>query len=126
MPLQWEKPEGLLFVRHCGEHSVTVVDRTFSQSFLLLPDAAHDSWPVDDIDQLNSDHAQACLELDPELVLLGTGRQQRFPAPQWLSLFLSKGIGCEVMDNAAAARTFNVLSQEGRRVLAAFIIEPTD
>ena len=35
---------------------------------------------------------------------------------------LTRGIGIEVMDNAAAARTFNVLATEGRRVLAAFLL----
>ena len=37
---------------------------------------------------------------------------------------LTRGIGIEVMDNAAAARTFNVLATEGRRVVAAFLIQP--
>jgi uncharacterized protein len=32
--------------------------------------------------------------------------------------FARRGIGLEVMDTAAAARTFNVLSTEGRRVAA--------
>jgi uncharacterized protein len=31
-------------------------------------------------------------------------------------------VGIEVMDNAAAARTYNLLAGEGRRVLAAFIL----
>jgi uncharacterized protein len=34
---------------------------------------------------------------------------------------LTRGIGIEIMDNAAAARTFNVLAGEGRRVVAAFV-----
>ena len=33
-----------------------------------------------------------------------------------------RGIGLEVMTNAAAARTFNVLASEGRRVVAGFIL----
>ena len=35
---------------------------------------------------------------------------------------LSRGIGLEAMDNAAAARTFTVLAGEGRRVVAGFLI----
>jgi uncharacterized protein len=35
---------------------------------------------------------------------------------------LGRGIGLETMTNAAAARTFNVLAGEGRRVVAGFTI----
>mgnify|MGYP006779811445 CR=1 FL=1 len=56
------------------------------------------------------------------LVLLGTGSRQRFPGAAILALFLTRGVGVEVMDNAAAARTFNVLAAEGRRAVAAFML----
>jgi uncharacterized protein len=36
--------------------------------------------------------------------------------------FLRKGVGVEVMDNAAAARTYNLLASEGRHVVAGFIL----
>jgi uncharacterized protein len=35
---------------------------------------------------------------------------------------LQRGIGLEAMTNAAAARTFNVLASEGRRVVAGFVL----
>ena len=56
--------------------------------------------------------------LDPELVLLGTGPRQIFPAASFGGQFLSVGIGFEVMDTGAACRTFNVLVAEQRRVAA--------
>ncbi|HEX8777482.1 MAG TPA: MTH938/NDUFAF3 family protein, partial [Rhodanobacter sp.] len=36
--------------------------------------------------------------------------------------FLGRGIGIEVMDNAATARTYNLLAGEGRHVVAAFML----
>jgi uncharacterized protein len=62
------------------------------------------------------------LALEPALVLLGSGARQRFPAPAVLAACLTRGIGIEVMDNAAAARTFNLLAGEGRRVVAGFLL----
>jgi uncharacterized protein len=59
-----------------------------------------------------------------ELVLLGSGARLRFPRPQWLRPLIEAGIGIETMDTPAACRTWNVLSSEGRRVLAALVIEP--
>ena len=38
---------------------------------------------------------------------------------------IQAGIGLEVMDTASACRTYNLLMAEGRRVLAALIIEPS-
>jgi uncharacterized protein len=35
---------------------------------------------------------------------------------------LAARVGVEVMDTAAACRTFNVLTAEGRKVLAALIV----
>ena len=54
--------------------------------------------------------------------LLGTGERQVFPSAAVMAACLTCGIGIEVMGNAAAARTFNVLAGEGRRVVAGFIL----
>jgi uncharacterized protein len=53
--------------------------------------------------------------------VLGTGATQVFPAAVVVATCLSRGIGIEVMNNAAAARTFSVLAGEGRRVVSGFI-----
>jgi uncharacterized protein len=62
------------------------------------------------------------LALDPELVLLGTGQRQIFPAASFRAQFLSAGIGFEAMDTGAACRTFNVLVAEQRRVVALLMV----
>src|SRR5437899_7480140 len=58
----------------------------------------------------------------PEIVLLGTGSTLRFPHPRLTRALAESGIGIEVMDTAAASRTFNILAAEGRNVVAALII----
>ncbi len=68
--------------------------------------------------ELAEAHAALILELEPELVLLGTGARQSFPARIFGAQFLAKGIALEVMDTGAACRTFNVLVAEQRRVVA--------
>ncbi|MCU0950701.1 MAG: MTH938/NDUFAF3 family protein [Burkholderiaceae bacterium] len=57
----------------------------------------------------------------PELVLLGTGSRQRFPHPRLTRALTDARIGVEVMDTPAAARTYNILMSEGRRVLAVLL-----
>lgn len=122
MDLNLELPEGYLFVRRVGEHGVTLIDRELTDSFLLAPDRVVEHWEVREAGALDATHVDALLALQPELVLLGTGTRQTFPAAAFTAGFLRKGIGIEVMDNAAAARTYNLLAGEGRRVVAAFML----
>jgi uncharacterized protein len=122
MDLALDRPEGYLFVRHVDAHRVTLVDHDLTRSFLLAPDRAIENWPVDNVAMLDESHVAAVLELQPELVLLGTGEHQVFPAAAFMAGFLRQGVGVEVMDNAAAARTYNLLASESRHVVAGFIL----
>ncbi|MGH8157049.1 MAG: Mth938-like domain-containing protein [Rhodanobacter sp.] len=122
MDLSLDRPEGYLFVRRVGAGSVTLIDRELHASFLLAPDRAIEHWPVAAASTLDAGHVDTVLALQPELVILGTGERQVFPPAVFMAGFLRKGVGIEVMDNAAAARTYNLLAGEGRRVVAGFIL----
>ena len=126
MDLSLDRPEGYIFVRRVGEGSITLADRALERSFLLATDKVVENWAVASTLQLDASHVDALLSLQPELVILGTGERQRFPAAAFMAGFLRKGIGIEVMDNAAAARTYNLLAAEGRRVVAGFILPVAD
>ena len=122
MDLSLDRPGDYLFVRRVTERAITVVDRELTASFLLSPQRAVEQWPVSSAQALGDDHVQAVLALQPEVVLLGTGTRQQFPPAAFMAGFLRRGVGIEVMDNAAAARTYDLLAGEGRRVVAAFIL----
>lgn len=124
MDLSFDRPGNYLYVRRVDAHGITVNDRLLEHSFLLAPDRVVEPWPVNDVQALESGHVEAILALQPELVLLGTGARQAFPAAVILAGFMQRGVGIEVMDNAAAARTYDLLAGEGRRVVAAFILPP--
>ena len=79
-------------------------------------------WRPRQVADLQVADMEPMLALEPGVVLLGSGQRLQFPAPAVMAACLTRGIGIEVMDNAAAARTFNVLATEGRRVLAAFLL----
>ncbi|MBD3609566.1 MAG: hypothetical protein HUJ30_03365 [Gammaproteobacteria bacterium] len=79
-------------------------------------------WPVDSFEQLGSEHFDEILQAKPEVVLLGCGQITRFPKQEVLAPFYRLGIGVEMMSTAAACRTFNILSAEGRQVIAAMLL----
>ena len=122
MHLNLHVPDTPYFVRRVAPHAVTVVDRELHSSFILATDRLVEEWDASDVNSLTPASADPILALEPAVVLLGSGAKLRFPPQAVLAAFLTRGIGVEVMDNAAAARTFNVLAQEGRKVVAAFIL----
>jgi uncharacterized protein len=62
------------------------------------------------------------LDWKPEIVLLGTGSSIRFPHPRLTADLAAARSGVDVMDFQAACRTYNVLTAEGRRAVAALIL----
>jgi uncharacterized protein len=58
---------------------------------------------------------------DVEFVLLGTGRSNALPPRAVRDALQRAGIGLEFMDTPTAARTYNILTAEGRRLAAALI-----
>ncbi|KPJ87724.1 MAG: hypothetical protein AMJ53_17720 [Gammaproteobacteria bacterium SG8_11] len=95
---------------------------TLTHSFIIAPKQLKENWPPQKIAELTERHLQAVIDLQPELVLLGTGKSLEFPSPSITQSLFTKGIGVEIMDTAAACRTYNVLMHEGRKVVAALIV----
>lgn len=122
MELNLERPRDYLFVRKAGAHEVVIVDRPFTSSLILCRDKVIDDWPVTDAVTMTPEHAEPIVALQPDVVLLGTGARQQFPSQAVLGAFLQRGVGVEVMDNAAVGRTWDILASEGRNVVAAFIL----
>lgn len=122
MALIEHRAEGHHVVRCVSADGVTVDDRIFAASFVLAPDRAVTDFAPTHVDALDDAAIATILSLQPALVLLGTGERQRFPTQAVLGAFLRHGVGVEAMDNAAAARTFNLLAAEGRRVVAVFLL----
>ena len=122
MQLTLENPDFRYLLRGVSADGVLVNDKTINHSFILTPHELLENWRPTSIPELVADDMQALLQLNPVLVILGTGIRQQFPSAAVMAACLTLGVGIEVMDNAAAARTFNVLATEGRKVVAGFII----
>ncbi len=123
MQLNHERPDYAYALRAADGRSAKVNDRVLEASFILSPNDLIERWEANDATDLAPADLAPMLALNPELVLLGTGDTQRFPSAAVMAACLTRGIGIEVMTNAAAARTFNVLAGEGRRVVAGFLLQ---
>ncbi len=76
-----------------------------------------------DLAGLSAEDLARAAELGAEILIVGTGRRQRFPHPQLLRGLIEARIGFEFMDFAAACRTYNILVAEGRAVVLGLLHE---
>ena len=122
MQLIQDAPDFEYVLRGADGRSALVNERRLTTSFVVAPDRLVEDWPVRDATALSAADLEPLLALSPELILIGTGASQAFPPPEAMAACLSRGIGLEAMTNAAAARTYDVLAAEGRKVVAGFIL----
>ena len=121
MPLAEEKITGRYSISAYSSGEIIVNETAYRESLILSPQSILCPWPVLSIDELNEANLQPILEMNPHVVLLGTGEHQKFPQAKIFALFGERGIGLEVMNNGALCRTFNILVAEDREVVAAII-----
>ena len=92
-------------------------------SVLIVADEPR-SWSVTSLAELTPESLEPVLaagRLEVEFVLLGVGARNAMPPRPVREALQKAGIGLEFMDTPAAARLYNVLTAEGRRLAAALI-----
>jgi uncharacterized protein len=109
-------------IRACEPGMVRIGEQQFRHSLIVSPDRVLADWRPRHAGELLRDDFDPVLALEPDILLLGTGDSLRFPSPALTADLLLRGIGVEVMDTAAACRTFNVLLSEQRHVVAALLL----
>ncbi len=109
---------GTLTIRSVSQEGIRINDDVWSGTVALTPREVVEQWQPVAIENLVADDFSTLFDDAPELVILGTGGSGQFPPRELTFSFARRGVGLEVMDTAAAARTFNVLAGEGRRVAA--------
>ncbi len=122
MKRQPDRLEGANLISRLEVPRIWVHQTVFTGSVLVPHRGLTQAWLPTRFEELDEHHFEQVLALQPELVILGTGRVLRFPRPALWRGLMASGVGFEAMDTAAACRTFNVLASEGRAVLAALII----
>jgi uncharacterized protein len=113
---------GTLRISAYDAHSVTVGDTRLEASFVITTTELHPALQLPGLDALRWAHLDRVIGSELQVLLLGTGARQRFPASELLVESAARGIGLEVMDSQAACRTYNILAGEGRQVAALILL----
>lgn len=106
-----------------GPGWLTVGRDKHTSSLLISSDGLLQPWDCSRFEDLTAAHFAQLATLDAELIVFGSGNRLRFVHPSWLQPLMAKRVGLETMDTNAACRTYNVLALEGRKVVAALLLE---
>ena len=121
MEFHLEVPHDHFFIRSITAQGIRVNEDYFNTPFIISGKRIVPEWHVESVDDINETNLEPVFELQPEVILIGTGASQVFLPPAIQIHFYRRKVGFEVMSTDAACRTFNVLASEGREVVAALI-----
>lgn len=122
MELQLETSPKGHFVHAIADDHITVGDHVYSNSIIIAPSVVIPNWPPFSAAGLTSDDIDMILDLESEIIIIGTGTTFETVDPSVLSCAVELGISIEFMSTRAACRTYNLLASEDRRIAAGIII----
>ena len=101
---------------------IQVNDRILRHSLIVSARQLIENWLPTKASEITREALELAAALKPAILLIGTGKTQQLLPIEMYGEFLNRGIGVEVMDTAAACRTYNALTSENRDVVAALVL----
>lgn len=122
MKLSEQKSPGPVLISGYGDGLFRLGDKTHKGHLLVFGRNFY-SWPVKSAKSVTKSSLKPVLEVKPppEFLILGLGEAVKDQVILSQKLTKSLGISVEVMSTGAAARTFNVLTLEGRLIAAGLL-----
>jgi uncharacterized protein len=121
MLLTLDNQSPALRVRRYGPGEIWVDDQCVRGACILSPQRLLTGWDACSIATLTRAQLQPALDLKPRILLIGAAHDVVRPAAALRHEIEALGVALECMELGAACRTYNVLSQEGREVVAGLI-----
>lgn len=116
------KSKAPFFIKAYEDGQLFINDEVHIEPIIIFQDQLKKDLLPKTIEELTSAHIEQIIGFEPELILIGTGEHQKFLEHTLIAPFSKKKIGIEVMSTLSAARTFNLLREEGRKVLGIFFL----
>jgi len=121
MKMQPDRILGQTVTGH-GAGWISLDGEKFHHSMLITWSGVREVWNEEITHLADAQLINSILQVQPEILLLGCGNTRiGMPANQ-LTPLLARNIGVEIMDTAAACRTYNILAAENRKVAAILLI----
>lgn len=109
-------------IKAYSAHSVTVNEEEYTQNIILSSEKGVAPLECKTVEQLSIEMLSSFLSEQPDMLLIGTGEQHLMIHPELVAFLASHKVGVENMDTKAACRTFNLLANEDRNVIALLFV----
>ena len=126
MKLHSDPQSSLNTITGYGLGYIEVNSKAYSQAIIIQPEGEITTWPVNTFADLSLENLASLCAFKPELIIIGTGKKQQFLKPELIKPLIFAKIGFEIMGSQAACRTYNILMNEGRQVLAAILLDTSN
>lgn len=115
-------PEGKKVIESYGGGGFKVTGEKYSENIIIFPDKVC-SFPPATVEKADEQSVHEIIRKadEIEILLVGAGKTTDFLPDNVEKLLKSKNINVEYMDTGAAARTYNVLLTEERKVAVILI-----
>ena len=101
-------------------------DRIVQKNIVISKDRIDEDFLTDNFQDFTLKHLRKLISWQPEIILIGSGKSSNFPNKQWQDYTNNRDIGLEVMDTGAACRSYNLLVDENRNVVACLFLTNND
>jgi uncharacterized protein len=100
-------------------------DRLIRTNLVISKNHLYEDLLTDNFQDFALQHLQKITSWYPEIILIGTGKANNLPNFEWATHANNNNIGLEIMDTGAACRSYNLLIDEGRNVVACLFLANT-
>lgn len=121
MQLDLQPFTGKNFIQSVGSGRIKINGAIFNTS-VIVSATCLENWSLSSLENLSKQELENLLQYKPEIILIGTGRKSWFLPADLIAFIQQQGVGIETMTTEAACRTYNVLLNEDRNVLAALLV----
>jgi uncharacterized protein len=117
MKLHEQRVARMNLVGRYGSGQIHINGRSYTAPLLVAPGFLKEDWRGQ-LPMPGAEDLAPLWELQPRIVLLGSAARPAEQLKALRDLFADRQIALEAMDLGAACRTYNVLAQEDRAVVA--------
>ena len=109
-------------IRSYSNGAFRINDTVIRSNIVISRTYIEENWLESGYKGFAAQHLDAIISMKPEIIILGTGEKMTIPDQRILAYVNQQHIGIEIMDTGAACRSYNLLIDEGRDVVACLFL----
>ena len=116
-----KEPQAKFTITSYDAEGITIHTQKYTSSTIVSKNHIEANWGVLKISELDENNLQTILNLNPEIIIIGHDATDEQIPMNIRVLLANKRIGIESMSVGSACRTFNILLNDNRNVVYAYI-----